>query len=153
MSPKAVLSEVFPKSSVSKKALIITREDSKLIAADAKQKVSPGVIRAYVLTTDKKINGYAILLIKTVRTKDMATLYSIDNSGKVKHIQVLAFYEPHEYKPSTAWLDWFKLKSIKNSLKIGNDVTNLTGATLSAKAIADGARLALAIHQNKFMQK
>jgi hypothetical protein len=65
--------------------------------------------------------------------------------SKIKSIEIVAFNEPMEYLPTATWLNVFDNKSTANTLKLNQDIPTTTGATLSARAITDGARAALAL--------
>ena len=79
----------------------------------------------------------------------MATLYLIENAGQIKSTEVLAFYEPPEYEPSDRWLKQFRGKNLQQRLTIGSDLTNITGATLSAEEVSRGARFAVRLFKMK----
>lgn len=64
----------------------------------------------------------------------------LDPDGKVRFIEILAFFEPEEYKPAKRWLDQFGGKTLSPQLRIGGDIQGITGATLSAQAIARQVR-------------
>ena len=86
--------------------------------------------------------------MKIVETKDIREiiiLYLIDKDVKIKNIEILAFHEPSEYKPYSSWKAAFTGKGAKDDLKAGYGVPTISGATLSARAISDAARIALAI--------
>ena len=80
-----------------------------------------------------------------VRTKTAIGLYLIGMDSKIKTIEIVAFNEPMEYLPSATWLNVFDKKSTQDTLKLNQDIPTTTGATLSARAITDGARAALAL--------
>jgi hypothetical protein len=57
---------------------------------------------------------------------------------------VLAFHEPLDYLPTGSWYDQFVGKSGQDGLRVGRDIHGVVGATLSARAAADGVRRMLA---------
>jgi len=69
----------------------------------------------------------------------------IDPKGKIKAIEILAFNEPSEFKPKKKWINTLKGKNINDPLRINQDIHTISGATLSARNVAEGARIALAI--------
>ena len=144
-SPLAVLQERFAAEQVEKKSLIITKEEAAKLSQQSRQPVSSGVVRAFVAKKASKVLGTAVLLVRRVRTKDMAALYLVDSNLKLHGIEILAFYEPPEYEPKEAWRQRLKGKELSEPLQIGSDVSNITGATLSAHEVVKGARLALAL--------
>jgi Na+-translocating ferredoxin:NAD+ oxidoreductase RnfG subunit len=72
-------------------------------------------------------------------------LIVITPQGRVGAVEVLAFNEPEDYLPPPRWLDRFDGKALAKDLKPGLAVPNLSGATLTARAVRQrcGARLPL----------
>jgi hypothetical protein len=64
---------------------------------------------------------------------------------QIKSIEIIQFQEPSEYKPNQAWKDVFTGKSKADNLFSGKGIPTISGATMSARAIADASRIALSI--------
>jgi hypothetical protein len=64
--------------------------------------------------------------------------------GEVRSVRILAFHEPLDYLPTDRWYDQFVGKTREDALRVGRDVHGVVGATLSARAAADGVRRMLA---------
>ena len=109
------------------------------------QKMDSKLYRVYLAKKSDKTVGYGVLINKKVRTKTAIALYLISTEGKIKSIEIVAFNEAIEYLPTATWLNVFDQKSSANTLKLNQDIPTTTGATLSARAITDGARAALAL--------
>jgi len=97
--------------------------------------------------------AYAILVSRVVRTKDAAVLYMISPEGVIDYVEVVAFNEPPEFTPSKQYLEQFQGKSSKDTLRVGKDIPTVTGATMGARNVTDGARLALALFEMLFKGK
>jgi Na+-translocating ferredoxin:NAD+ oxidoreductase RnfG subunit len=65
-------------------------------------------------------------------------------------IEIISFKEPSEYKPNSSWKEIFIGKTTEDTLVAGKDIATISGATMSARAISNAARVALAIAQEKF---
>jgi Na+-translocating ferredoxin:NAD+ oxidoreductase RnfG subunit len=66
---------------------------------------------------------------------------SFDPNGKVKDIEVLAYREAHGAEVrNAAWRQQFVGKSAAEPLQVGNDIDNISGATLSCTHLTDGVR-------------
>jgi len=135
--------------SIEKKSLILTKEDTKIIQQRAKAKLSSKIVRYYSITKKQKPLGHALLLQQRIRTKKAGILYMVDNNNSIISLEIVAFHEPSEYKPNDEWKKVFEGKSLKDELKAGQDIATISGATLSARAISDSARIALAIVEKK----
>ena len=59
---------------------------------------------------------------------------------------MLSFNEPEDYLPPPRWLDQFDGKALSKDLKPGLAVPNLSGATLTARAVSAAVRRTLALH-------
>jgi len=89
-----------------------------------------------------------------VRTKPEVVLYIITPEGRLDVVEVLAFQEPLEYMPDEEWLKVFKGKELApGTIRHRRDIPNITGATITARAITDNARKVLAIWQVLFGSK
>ena len=135
--------------SIEKKSLILTKSDVKDIQQQAHAKVGSKIVRYYRVSHEDKVLGHAILLKQRVRTKNAAILYMVDNNNTMIGIEIISFKEPSEYKPNEEWKKVFIGKTTDDTLVAGKDIATISGATMSARAISNAARLALAIAQKK----
>lgn len=134
----------FPKNvQVTKRQFKLNAKQVKKLQNKAKARLDSNVIRLYSIKSGKRVEGYAVLIIKTIRTKNAAILYIIDTKEKIKSIEIVAFSEPPEYKPNKSWQSLFKGKVKEDNLFAGKGLPTISGATLSARAIADASRIAL----------
>ncbi|HVE15022.1 MAG TPA: FMN-binding protein [Elusimicrobiota bacterium] len=81
-----------------------------------------------------------------VRTMPAVIMTAVDARGQARFVEVLSFQEPDDYLPVKRWLGLFAGKPLDRELKVGGAIRNVTGATLSARAITDSVRRALAVH-------
>jgi hypothetical protein len=136
-------------ASIEKKSLILTKDDVQEIQELARSKVKSKIVRYYQVKIDENILGHAILLKQKIRTKNAAILYMVDTNNSMIGLEILSFKEPLEYKPNDDWTQIFKGKTTEDILIAGKDIATISGATLSARAITDMARVALAIAKKK----
>ncbi|WP_457597930.1 FMN-binding protein [Hydrogenimonas sp.] len=132
---------------IERKSLLLTRAEAADVQKAARMRLSSRIVRLYLVKRDNKTLRCGIVLSRKVRTKKAAVLYLITPEGRIDRIEILAFAEPPEFKPSGRWLALFDGKSLAEPLRSGEDIPAISGATLSARNVADGARLALAIVQ------
>lgn len=146
ITPQEALALTFGKESETiKKSILLSRDQAAVVSKRANAKLSTKLYRAFIVRRGEKIVGYGVLLNETVRSKNAAALHMTDADGVIKAIEIVAFNEPPEYMPSGKWLEQFKTKSASDPLRVGKDIPTITGATMSARNISDGARVALAI--------
>jgi hypothetical protein len=89
--------------------------------------------------------GYALFDTHVVRTQPETFVVSLDPRGQVTGLFVCAFYEPLDYLPPDRWLGQFRGRNGSGTLRVGVEIAGITGATLSARAVAGGVRRALAV--------
>lgn len=144
--PEEVLKRIYPDSTVEVKNFTLSAQQVEKIRQLSNVRFDSKLISLYVVKKNGKIVAYGYVDIHTVRTKPEVVLYTITPDGRLDVIEVLHFGEPLEYLPDENWLKIFKGKSIdKDSVRVKVDIPNVSGATLTSKAITDYARLALAI--------
>jgi Na+-translocating ferredoxin:NAD+ oxidoreductase RnfG subunit len=73
---------------------------------------------------------------------------ALDATGAVRGVEILDYRETHGSQVGNPkWLAQFDGARYGKSLKLGDDVQNISGATLSCKHISEGVRRVLAIHE------
>lgn len=130
---------------IEKKEFRLSAEEVIALQKEAKARIDSDIVRLYTLHDGKKTEGYAILLVKKIRSKSAAVLYIMDTRQTIKSIEIVAFAEPQEYKPNRTWQKAFEGKTKADNLFAGKGIPTISGATLSARAISDAARIAIAI--------
>jgi Na+-translocating ferredoxin:NAD+ oxidoreductase RnfG subunit len=66
--------------------------------------------------------------------------------GSVKQIEILAYRESHGFEVRLpAWRRQFVGKGAGSAIKIGEDIANISGATLSCTHVTDGVRRIVAV--------
>jgi electron transport complex protein RnfG len=143
--PVALTQRAFGAKSVESQNIILTQEQTQQLAKASLQKIDTKLYRLYIAKNESKTLGYGVLLNKKVRTKTAIALYLIGTDFKIKSIEIVAFNEPIEYLPTKTWLDGFDNKSAADTLRLNQDIPTVSGATLSARAVTDGAREAIAL--------
>ena len=143
---QAALEGLFPPDAVVKaEHLILTSDQKRLVQNEARASVVTKVYRYYRIVRNRKTLGYGLLLTRRVRTKKATVLYLFDTSKRLLSTEIMAFGEPPEFKPQAAWMKQFSRRDAQAPLQLGNDIPTITGATLSARTVSDGARIARAL--------
>ena len=72
---------------------------------------------------------------------------SIDRSGRVHRVDILQYRESYGGEVrSPSWLAQFVGKSSSSSLRVGDDIRNISGATLSSAHVTEGVKRILAAY-------
>lgn len=147
LSPLEVMQSSFNGALISKENILLSSEQAGRIEAFAKKKLSSKIVRLFYAKNENKIVGLGVVLSQKVRSQNGVILYVFDATQHLKSIEVVAFNEPLEYLPSKAWQEQFHNKTKEDTLMVGRDIPTITGATLSARSITDGSRIAFGIAQ------
>jgi len=143
MVDKAI-EDAFPGAVVKKKRLFLKKDEVKRIEELSGAKVSSRLFTYYSARSDAGPMGYAVIGRHTVRTKPEVYMLVTGPGLSVRHIRILAFYEPEEYRPMKRWLDQFRGKRLGERLWIRRDIQAITGATITSYTLTREIRRVLA---------
>lgn len=96
-----------------------------------------------------KVEGGGWLIIDEVLGKHEFITYALglDADGSVKGIEIMDYRETYGYQVREAdWRAQFTGLTSHASLKLGKDIKNISGATLSCRHVTDGVRRLMAFH-------
>jgi len=150
---KVIRSSFTHVTKVEPKQLILTKSLFKKVKSIAKAPMRTKIYRYYKIKSSNKTIGYAVLTSKVMRTKKAVVLYAFDMKGNLKFTEIMSFGEPPEFAPNSQWMSLLQNKPNKARLTLGRDIPTISGATLSARAITDGARVARAIYNEILKDK
>jgi len=148
VSKDEALKLAFPDSdTIEKQSLFLSKTEVESIEKLGRSKLDSRLFLFYVGKKNGEAIGYAAIDTHTVRTKSQTILVVINPDGSLNYTEILAFFEPLEYKPTERWIDLFKDKKITNGIKIGYDIPNISGATLSSNSTANAVKKILAVFE------
>ena len=149
--PEQALSQIYPDTRIEVRNITLNNEQLEEIQRLSGTKMDTRLASWYIIRKGDSIVAYAYADIHRVRTHPELVLYTITPEGKLDVVEVLAFYEPLEYMPEDKWLKLFAGKQLgKDPIRLRRDIPNITGSTLTARAITDNARKVLAMWQILF---
>ena len=90
----------------------------------------------------KTANGGWFIVDEVVGKHEMITYaVGISPNGSILGIEILEYVESYGYEVAEAqWRKQFIGKSVKDPIKLNQDIQNIGGATLSCKHITDGVK-------------
>jgi hypothetical protein len=141
------LAAVYPGAEIRAEQVFLTPSQQKQVLTIAAVEVPSALVGRYIATRDGKVVGRAYVDTHTVRTKRESLLISLDDRGQVLRVDVTAFLEPVEYRPSDAWLRQYRDRGLDDDLAINRAIRPIAGATLTARAANTAVRRVLAIDQ------
>lgn len=145
-TPEKALERIFKGAKIEIKRFELSAEQAAKVEKLSGVKVKKKQVTFYIATKDEVLTGYAYVDTHIVRTRPQTVLYVLTQQGAIDRIEILSFYEPLEYLADESWLKTFKGKSLsKNAVRVKRDVVNVSGASLTSKAVTNNARKVLAL--------
>jgi len=147
LSLKSVIESSFNDvSAIEPKSIILTGSQVKKVKKAAKASLDTKVYRYYNIVGKSGTLGKGVLITRKVRSKKATVLYAFDNKGTLRFSEIMRFDEPPEYIPSQTWMSQLQGQSPSAALSVGKDIPTISGSTLSALSITEGARVARALY-------
>jgi thiamine biosynthesis lipoprotein len=88
--------------------------------------------------------GYAVVLNEIGKSEPITFMVGMTPDGKVAEVAIMVFRENRGWEvKEKRFLNQFRGKTAKSSIRVNEDILNYTGATLSSKAVARGVKRAL----------
>lgn len=138
---EAAVRSLFPQATrFEAKDVLLTGEMVARIERLARARVRERLVTFYTAWAGNEVAGYAVIHSHVVRTKRETFAIAFQPDGRIRKIAVLAFLEPEEYRPPERWLARFEGKGPSDRLATGQDIPPITGATLTARGIAEESR-------------
>ena len=110
-----------------------------------KHQIDGRSVTFYVGRKKRTVVGYAVIDNQIGKIEPITYLVGISPEGKVARVEILVYRETHGSEVrSDRFTRQFLGKGRRDPLMIGKDLANVSGATLSARAIANGVKRDLA---------
>ena len=144
MTRDQALAQAFPGARIERRAFVLTDAQVKALESRAKVRAGTRLVTAYLGWRRDTLAGTAFFDSRTVRTMPAVFLIVVAPDSTVARVDVLAFHEPPEYQPPARWLAMFGRRRLDQELWPDRGIRNLSGASLSTRAVTEATRLALA---------
>jgi len=142
MSQKDALALAFPGTKPERATVYLTDAQAKAVEDAAQAKLESKIWAYYVSGSTT-----AYFESHLVRTMNETVMVVVGADGKVSFVEILSFSEPDDYMASKRWLDQLPGRALDADLALRRGLRGITGATLTAEAIARSVRRVLAVHQ------
>ena len=143
---KQALAEAFP-GGFEQRTVFLTDAQVQEVEKRARAKVESKIITFYTgRDADGNAAGAAYFDTHIVRTTTETVLVVLNPEGAIRRVEILAFYEPEDYKVRQGWLDRMEDKDSDDEMAVGRDLVRVTGATLTVQALAATVRWVLALN-------
>jgi len=138
---EALVRQVFPDAeAVEVRDLVLTDALVARVEALARARVKERLVTFYTARKGGVVLGHLVLHAHVVRTKRETLSIAFEPDGRLRKVTVLAFLEPPEYRPPERWLAQLDGKGPDDRLTVGQDLAPISGATLTARGIAEESR-------------
>lgn len=122
----------------------LTEEQQKAAGKKLGSKIKKSKWNFYVAKTNGKVDGYAIIDNEIGKTEPITFITAINPKGQVIATEILVYRESHGSEVHRKkFLKQYKNKTSQDPIFVGRDIKNITGATLSARAVSKGVKRAL----------
>ena len=106
--------------------------------------LSKDIWNFYVAKSGNKVDGYALIDHEVGKTEPITFLTAMTPQGVVKDVEILIYREPigsevHEKR----FLKQYQGKGVSDPLRVGQDIKNISGATISARSVSLGVKRAV----------
>jgi len=153
-SVNAVIESTFDNvKAIEAKSIILTGDQIKEVRKSAKAPLDTKVYRYYDIIGRSDMLGKGVLITRKVRAKKATVLYAFDKKGILRFSEIMRFDEPPEYIPSPTWMEQLQEQRPSAKLTVGKDIPTISGSTLSALSITEGARVARALYETILKSK
>lgn len=115
-------------------------------AAGGNVEVESEIVTYYVGREGDRTLGAAYFDAHRVRTLQEVVMIVVDPAAAVDRVEILKFNEPPEYRAPDGWIEQLEGRTLEPALSTRGDIANITGATLTARALTRAVRKILALH-------
>ncbi len=127
--------------------LRLTAEQRRAIKAASGIAVADSTPKVWRVSAGERLLGH--LFVDQVYGKHEFITYAlaVGTDGKVAGVEILDYRETHgDQVRQPRWRAQFLGKDTDDAVKLGRDIQNISGATLSCRHLTDGVRRLLATH-------
>src|SRR5262249_42148512 len=143
MSVEQAQVAMFPGSQLTRSFVTLTRE--QMLAIEKKSGVS---VRKAEVQVWKSADGGWFIVDEAIGKHELFTIaLALHADSSIKHIEILDYRESYGYEVrNEAWRRQFTGKSAAAPLKLGDDIKNISGATLSCRHVTETVKRLLATY-------
>ncbi len=153
LSREEALLEVFP-SSVTYVVETITLSDAQIREAEAElyRKIGERTVEVTLCyDAEDRLLGYAVISDEQGKYRPITFIVGIEPHFKVNKVAIMVYREDRGGEVRMPrFLYQYRGKSIDDPLRVNRDIVNISGATISARAITDGVKKVLYLVTQRF---
>ena len=150
LTPDEAPRTLFPEGvSVVKRVVTVTPElrarVEKLIAP-TQPSLWEGAVPVYIISGGDGVVGYAVVVNEIGKHRPITFVVGITPDEKVRGVEIMVYREPKGGEVRMkGFLKQYRGKDLAQPILTGRDITSISGATLSVRAVNRGTKKALAL--------
>ena len=124
----------------------------RALVAPAKPTIWEPFYISFIAKKEQRVIGYAVICEEIGKHRPITFIAAITPEGKVRDVAIMAYRESQGGEVQRrGFLAQFQGKNLKNPIMPHQDIRNISGATLSVRALSRGVRKALAVVQAAYL--
>lgn len=149
LTPAEALQRIFKDSAeVYKQDFQVTPQMQKQAQKLLGYELPRSVYSFYLGKSGGKVDGYALIDEEVGKVLPITFITRISPQGKVEVVEIMVYRESRGGEvQDKRFLNQFKNKSLQDEIRLHGDIINITGATLSSRALVVGVKRALVLWQ------
>jgi Na+-translocating ferredoxin:NAD+ oxidoreductase RnfG subunit len=134
---------MFPGAALTRAFMTLTNEQTSAIESRSGVHVRTAQVQAW-----KSSDGSYFIVDQAIGKHELFTIaLGLTATGQVKAVEILDYKESYGYEiRNEAWRKQFTGKAAKDTLRLGDNIKNISGATLSCQHVTDTIKRLLATY-------
>jgi Na+-translocating ferredoxin:NAD+ oxidoreductase RnfG subunit len=143
MTVEQAQAAIFPGTQLTRAFVCLTHEQMSAI-----EKQTGVSVRTTEVQVWKSAEGAYFFVDQAIGKHELFTIaLGVNADSSIKRIEILDYKESYGYEiRNEAWRKQFAGKSSANSLKLGDDIKNISGATLSCRHVTETVKRLMATY-------
>lgn len=134
--------------------LTLSADQLRQLSERAGGPAKAGAWRAWQAKQGDKALGYFVTDAVIGKFELINYAVALNPAGEISGVEILTYRESHGYEVrNKPWRAQFLGKSAKSALRVGDDINNISGATLSCTHLTDGIRRIAVMAQLALLQR
>lgn len=128
----------------------LSKDEKKLIKKRSGVRQRQDQQPIWKVMADDQLQGWFIVDDVIGKHEYITYAVAISPQGEVMGVDIMSYRETHGGEVrDEAWREHFVGKTVESTLKLDEDIPNISGATLSSRNITDGVKRLLVLHNIK----
>ena len=122
----------------------LTKEQLTQVKAASGQNLTTPNITIWRAEKNNSLLGYFVTDSVIGKHEEIDYGLAVDDKGAITRVEILAYREKYGGQiTNRSWLNNFKGKSFESTLRLNDDIPNISGATLSSRHVTEGIKRVL----------